>query len=85
MDKLIQIALAVTQDEGFPILHKMYEGNIGNTKVFSDLLKDIRLTDFDCIILDRGMISHELLIDLKLLNQEVITGLRTNNKIKKNF
>lgn len=85
VDKLIQIALAVTQDEGFPILHKMYEGNIGNTKVFSDLLKDIRLTDFDCIILDRGMISHELLIDLKLLNQEVITGLRTNNKIKKEF
>ncbi|OXA72313.1 hypothetical protein B0A58_12740, partial [Flavobacterium branchiophilum NBRC 15030 = ATCC 35035] len=85
VDKLIQIALAVTQDEGFPILHKMYEGNIGNTKVFSDLLKDIRLTDFDCIILDRGMISHELLNDLKQLNQEVITGLRTNNKIKREF
>jgi hypothetical protein len=36
-DKLVQIALAVTQEEGFPILHKMYEGNIGNSKIFEDM------------------------------------------------
>lgn len=85
MDKLIQIALAVTQDESFPILHKMYKGNIGNTKIFSDLLSDFRFKTFDCIILDRGKVSQELLMDVKQLNQQVITGLRSSSKIEKEF
>ena len=55
-DKFLQIALAVTKEEGFPILHKLYEGNIGNSKIFKDMLADIRLKKFDVIILDRGMI-----------------------------
>ena len=58
-DKLVQISLAVTKEEGFPILHKMYEGNIGNAKIFQDTLADVRLKRFDVIILDRGMISKE--------------------------
>jgi transposase len=84
-DKLVQIALAVTQEEGFPILHKMYEGNIGNSKIFEDMLADIRLKKFDIIVLDRGMISMEAIADMKALNQKVITGLRLHNTIKTNY
>lgn len=81
-DKLIQISLAVTKEEGFPILHKTYEGNIGNAKIFQDTLAEARLKKFDIIVLDRGMISYESLEDLKTLNQKVITGLRLNPKIQ---
>jgi len=84
-DKLVQVALAVTKEEGFPILHKMYEGNIGNSKIFQDTLADIRLKKFDIIVLDRGMISMESIADMKALNQKVITGLRLHNTIKTNY
>ena len=84
-DKLVQVALAVTKEEGFPILHKMYEGNIGNSKIFQDTLADIRLKKFDIIVLDRGMISLESIVDMKALNQKVITGLRMHNTIKTNY
>jgi transposase len=84
-DKLIQIALAVTKEEGFPILHRLYEGNINNTKIFQDLIAESRLKKFDIIILDSGMSSYESLKDLKYLNQQVIIGLRMNKKIEKVF
>jgi transposase len=53
VQKLIQIALAVTKTKGFPILHKTYEGNISNIKIFEDLLSSIRLHDYSLIVLDR--------------------------------
>ena len=84
-DKLVQIALAVTKDEGFPIIHKMYEGNIGNTKIFQDMLSDIRLKNFDTIVLDRGMISAESISDLAQINQKVISGLRLHSTIKTQY
>jgi transposase len=84
-DKLLQIALAVTKEEGFPILHKTYEGNIGNSKVFKDMLADIRLKNFDVIILDRGMISMDAIADMKILKQKVITGLRLNERLKVDY
>lgn len=84
-DKLLQIALAVTKEEGFPILHKLYEGNIGNSKIFKDMLADIRLKKFDVIILDRGMISMEAIEDMNSISQKVITGLRLTNSIKTDY
>lgn len=85
IDKLIQIALAVTKDEGFPILHKVYEGNINNVKIFQDMVAQTRLKNFDTIILDRGMISIEVLKDLTVINQKVITGLRLHNTLKQQY
>lgn len=84
-DKLLQISLAVTKEEGFPILHKVYEGNIGNVRIFADTLAEVRLKNFDIIILDRGMISAEILEDLKALGQKVITGLRLHSGIKATY
>jgi len=84
-DKLVQVDLAVTKEEGFPILHKMYEGNIGNSKILQDTLAAIRLKEFDIIVLDRGMISLESMADMRTLNQKVITGLRLHHTIKTNY
>jgi len=63
-------------------MHRTYEGNISNIKIFQDLLTESRLKGFEIIIIDRGMISYENLSDLRALNQKVITGIRLNKKLK---
>lgn len=83
--KLMQIALAVTKTKGFPILHKTYEGNINNIKIFEDLLSSIRLHDYSLIVLDRGLNSSATLKDLKSLEQPVITGLKLTSTLQKKF
>jgi len=85
VQKLIQIALAVTKRNGFPILHKTYEGNINNIKIFEDLLSSIRLHDYCVIVLDRGLNSTSSLKDLEKLEQPVITGLKITSPIRKNI
>lgn len=82
-EKLIQVALAVTQDEGFPILHKTYEGNIGNVKIFEDMLAESRLKHFEIVVVDRGMCSQETLDELIALGQKVVAGLKLNETIKR--
>lgn len=83
--KLLQIALAVTKNEGFPITHKVYEGNISNIRIFQDFLLEPRLRDFDVIIIDRGMVSYKNLLELKGLRQKVISGLRINERLKRQY
>lgn len=84
-DKLIQIALAVTSENGFPLTHRIYEGNINHVKIFQDLLGDPRLKAFDTIILDRGMPSAQTIELLKRMGQKVLTGLRAYSSLKKEF
>lgn len=84
-DKLIQIALAVTKDEGFPIMHRTYEGNISNIYIFKDMLSEVRLKKFDITVLDRGMICFETIGDLLKLQQKVITGIKMNDKINREY
>lgn len=83
--KLLQIALAVTKNEGFPITHKVYEGNISNIRIFRDFLSEPLLREFDVIIIDRGMVSYENLLELKGLRQKVISGLRINERLKREY
>jgi transposase len=85
VEKLIQIALAVTQRNRFPIMHRFYEGNISNIIIFKDMLSSIKLADFNVVILDRGMMCYESINDLCSLKQPVITGLRANQSLFKEF
>lgn len=85
ISKLVQIALAVTKKYVFPIMHKTYEGNISNIKIFEEMISDIRLLDFYLIIMDRGMTCYETLNDLKKLSQSVITGIKLSEKLKVEF
>lgn len=85
VQKLVQIALAVTKTNGFPILHKTYEGNVNNIKIFEDLLSSIRLQNYRLIILDRGLNSTATLNDLKSLKQPVITGLKLTSALRKKY
>ena len=84
-NKLLQIALAVTKEEGFPIMHKIYEGNISNIKIMQDMLLDIKLKHFDITVVDRGMVCYENLYDLENINQKVVCGLKVNEKLRKDY
>jgi transposase len=84
-DKLLQIALTVTGKYGFPITHKTYEGNINNAMIFKDLIANLALLDFNVTILDRGMICYESINDMMSLKRPIITGLRSNQKILRDF
>jgi len=84
-DKLLQIALAVTGKYGFPITHKTYEGNINNMMIFKDLIANFALLNFNVTILDRGMICYESINDMLSLKRPIITGLKSNQKILRDF
>jgi len=79
--KLVQIALAVTRDEGHPIMHRLHEGNVSGTRIMQDTLLDARLKRFDVTVVDRGMACRENLKDLQALGQKVICGLKRDAKL----
>lgn len=84
-DKLVQIGLAVSGKYGFPLKHQMYEGNIGNTKIMSDFISDIRMLGLKTVIIDRGMTSIDNLNEFKALDVQCIAGIRSNKKLEKDF
>jgi transposase len=84
-DKLIQIALAVSFTNGFPIMHKVYEGNINNVKVFEDMINDLKIYGYDAIIVDRGMGSKKNIDNLHQYGLKGILGIRLTRKLGKQY
>ena len=84
-DKLIQIALAVTFNEGFPIMHKTYEGNISNINIFVDMINNLKLYGYDGVIVDRGFGSQKNIDNLNEYGLQGIMGLRLTRKIGKHY
>jgi transposase len=84
-DKLIQIALAVSSNYGFPLKHKTYEGNISNVKIMSDFISEVKFLGMKSLIIDRGMTSIENLTELQGLAIQCIAGLRSNKKLETQF
>jgi transposase len=83
--KLVKIALGVTEREGFPILHKVYEGNISDIKIMEDIITESSLRAFEIILLDRGMVSYGGLKELLRLGHKVIAGIRMNKNLKSRY
>lgn len=84
-DKLIQIALAVSYNNGFPILHKIYEGNISNIKIFEDIINDLKIYGYNSIIVDRGMSSKKNINNLLQYGLQGIMGLKVTENIGKKY
>jgi transposase len=82
---LLQIGLVVSFENGFPILHKSYEGNISNIKIFGDLLCLISALGLTAMVLDRGFYSEENVKDLRKLGMQVIVGMKQTPGIQKQF
>lgn len=81
---LIQVGLGVTKAEGIPLLHKVFDGNIHDSKTLSDLifqLKPYRIKR-GLIIYDRGITSARNLRDFRDLHWDTLCGLPLRDSLK---
>ena len=81
---LIQVGLSVTQDEGFPLFHKVFDGNIHDAKTLQDMVESCRnykISD-GLLIYDRGIASKRNIKDIKALNWNTLCGIPLNESLK---
>lgn len=81
---LVQIGLAVTRNEGIPIFHTVYDGNIHDARTLHDgmgLFQKMRIKDV-IVVYDRGITSKEGLEGLKRQNLGSIGGLPIRGGLK---
>ena len=83
--KLIQIALAVTEKHGFPIFHKIYEGNVSNVLIFKDMLVELKKRRIRGIIMDRGMYSEHNIDSAIEAKTKIICGVRKSKSFVDGF
>jgi transposase len=83
--RLIQFALAVTLENGFPLFYKKYSGNLSGIQIFKDMNLELKEKGLDSVIVDRGMTSEENLKVILNLGMKAIAGLRTTPSITKKF
>lgn len=82
---LIQIGLGVTQAEGFPVFHKVFDGNVHDARTLQDLITlfgRYRLKP-GLFIYDRGIVSGRNLKDIKQLRWDTLCGIPLNESLKK--
>lgn len=82
---LIQIGLGVTQAEGFPLFHKVFDGNVHDARTLQDLITlfgTYRLGP-GLFIYDRGIVSGRNLQDIKRLHWDTLCGVPLNPALKK--
>ena len=82
---LIQIGLGVTKNEGIPIFHKVFNGNIHDTKTLHDLISSIGYYQIKrgLVIYDRGIISAQNLTDISKLKWDSLCGVPIKGNLKK--
>jgi transposase len=81
----VQIGLAVTKQEGIPIFHKTFEGNIFDARTLQDFLvefHDLNIEDVT-LVWDRGVTSEVNILDAKKAGFEVICGIAIKQKVQK--
>ena len=81
---LIQIGLAITKDQGFPLFHKVFEGNISDVKTLQEFMIRIKKYKISSGILvyDRGISSADNMEYAKKVGFDTLCGLPMNNKLK---
>ena len=81
----IQVGLAITQGEGFPIFHKVYEGNIFDAKTLPDILCELQDQEVKeiCLVWDRGISSGLNIREARQMGFEVLCGLPLKGGLKK--
>jgi transposase len=85
ISKLIQIGLAVSFKNGFPIFHKQYHGNLSGIDLFRDMALELKSKGISSMIMDRGMLSLENLKIALNLHFEIIAGIRKTKTLIKEF
>jgi hypothetical protein len=82
---LIQIGLGVTQEEGFPLFHKVFDGNVHDARTLQDLITLFGSYKLGpgLFIYDRGIVSGRNLQDIKRLHWDTLCGVPLNPALKK--
>lgn len=82
---LIQIRLGVTQEEGFPLFHKVFDGNVHDARTLQDLVTSFRSYQMGpgLFIYDRGIVSGRNLNDIRQLHWDTLCGVPLNEALKK--
>lgn len=82
---LIQIGLAITQEEGFPLFHKVFDGNVHDARTLRDLVTQFRHYRLGAglFIYDRGIVSKRNLKDVKDLHWDTLCGVPLHPALKK--
>lgn len=83
--RLVQIGLATSFKNSFPILHKQYHGNLSGISILKDMVLELKSRRLSSIIIDRGMMSPENKRAISSLNLQLIAGIRKNSKFIKDF
>jgi transposase len=82
---LIQIGLGVTQKDGIPVFHKVYDGNIHDSRTFQDAItyfEEYKIQD-GIFVFDRGITSKEAQIHIKKIKWKVLCGFSLTERLKK--
>lgn len=82
---LIQIGLGVTQDEGIPLFHKTFDGNIADARTLQDLITSFGHYGLKTgtIVYDRGITSGKNLVDIQGLGWNTIGGIPLTPPLQK--
>jgi transposase len=82
---LIQIGLAVTLKEGIPLFHKVFDGNISDSRTLHDLITTFASYGLrpGTILCDRGITSARNVKDMKDLGWNTIGGLALTPPLQK--
>jgi transposase len=82
--RLIQVGLGVTQKDGIPVFHKVYNGNIHDARTFSDSITEFKRYGIDhgVVIFDRGITSKHNQTAIFELEWKVICGLPLDVNLK---
>lgn len=82
---LIQIALAVTQEKGFPLFHKVFDGNIHDARTLLDIATTMKAYNIKSglIIYDRGITSGENIDTFRDLHWDTLCGVPIRGQLKK--
>jgi hypothetical protein len=82
---LIQIGLGVTQTEGFPVFHKVFDGNVHDARTLQDLVTLFGQYELGpgLFIYDRGIVSGRNLQDIKRLHWHTLCGVPLNQALQK--
>lgn len=85
VSKLIQVGLAVSFKNGFPIFHKKYHGNLTGIDIFKDMAWELKKKKISSIIMDRGMLSLENLYIALKLKFQIIAGIKKTRTLVSNL
>lgn len=82
---LIQIGLAVTAEEGIPLYHKTFPGNIHDSRTFLDISNDLMHFGITrgIAVIDRGISSAENTAFLRQKRWHVLCGLKRSPAIER--